>query len=105
MLVHLAKLLLVNKRSTDYLGRWGGDELIMLLTDTDLQGASLLAEKLRQLVGQHVFPGKTHLTLSLGACQYCEGDSLAEFIRRADENLYQAKRGGRNRVGIQQASY
>ena len=101
VLVHLAKLLQCNKRSTDYLGRWGGDELILLLTDTHLQGATLLAEKLRMLVDQHVFPGKTHLTLSLGASQYCEGDSLAEFIRRADENLYQAKHMGRNRVEVQ----
>ena len=100
ILIHLSKLLLGNKRSTDYLGRWGGDELILLLTDTDLQGASLLAEKLRLLVDQHVFPGKIHLTLSLGASQYCEGDSLAEFIRNVDENLYQAKHMGRNRVEV-----
>ena len=100
ILIHLSKLLLGNKRSTDYLGRWGGDELILLLTDTDLQGASMLAEKLRLLVDQHVFPGKIHLTLSLGASQYCEGDSLAEFIRNVDENLYQAKHMGRNRVEV-----
>ncbi len=94
----LVKLLNSNIRSTDYLGRWGGDELLLLLTDTDLSGAANLAEKLRQLVAQTGFPICQHLTISLGACSYQDGEPPSSFIGRADAAMYRAKRGGRNRV-------
>lgn len=104
VLIHLAKLLEGSKRSTDYLGRWGGDELILLLTDTNLQGAARVSEKLRSLVSCHSFPHSNHLTISLGASEYQARDNLAEFIERADASLYHAKRAGRNRVEIQENS-
>jgi diguanylate cyclase (GGDEF)-like protein len=97
----LVGLLRSNKRSTDYLSRWGGDELLILLTDTDLAGAANLAEKLRRLVGEASFPHHQQLTISLGASSYQEGDSPASFIARADAAMYRAKRGGRNRVEVQ----
>jgi diguanylate cyclase (GGDEF)-like protein len=99
VLKQLAKLLEGSKRSTDYLGRWGGDELVLLLTDTNLQGASSLAEKLRNLVESHAFPSHRHLTISLGASEYQTQDNVARFIARADAAMYKAKRMGRNRVG------
>jgi diguanylate cyclase (GGDEF)-like protein len=101
VLVELAKLIESSKRSTDYFGRWGGDELVLLLTDTNLQGASLLAEKLRGRVNNHTFPNNTHLSVSLGASTYQEGDSPAGFIERADAAMYHAKHAGRNRVEVQ----
>jgi diguanylate cyclase (GGDEF)-like protein len=101
VLVSLVQVLNSNKRTTDYLGRWGGDELILLLTDTNLAGAANLAEKLRGLVDNHIFPHCKHLTISLGASEYQEGDSLASFIEHADVAMYRAKHGGRNRVEIQ----
>jgi len=101
VLIRIAQLLNNCKRSTDYLGRWGGDELILLLTDTNLPGAANLAEKLRSLLDNHIFPHCKHLTISLGASKYQDGDSLAMFIERADAAMYRAKRGGRNRVEIQ----
>ncbi len=100
VLVHLTRLLQGSKRVTDYLGRWGGDELILLLTDTNLQGAGRLAEKLRDQVDSHIFPGPAHLTISLGASEYLEGDTLAGLIARADKNMYHAKHLGSNRVHI-----
>jgi diguanylate cyclase (GGDEF)-like protein len=100
-LKELVKVLGTNKRSTDYLGRWGGDELIMLLTDTDLAGASHLAEKLRSLVDTHSFQHGMHITISLGASQYQDGDTPISFIERADAAMYRAKRSGRNRAEIQ----
>lgn len=98
VLVQLARLLKGNKRSTDYLGRWGGDELVLLLTDTNLEGASRVAEKLRLLVDNHQFPGQAHLSISLGATEYHESDTLSDFIGRADACLYKAKQLGRNQV-------
>ena len=103
-LKRLAKLLQDNKRSTDYLGRWGGDELVLLLTDTNLQGAVSLAEKLRSLVESHTYPNDRHLTISLGASEYSSPDDVAGFIGRADAAMYRAKRGGRNRVASQKAT-
>ena len=103
-LKHLAKLLQDNKRSTDYLGRWGGDELVLLLTDTNLQGAVSLAEKLRSLVESHTYPNDRHLTISLGASEYSSPDDVVGFIGRADAAMYRAKRGGRNRVASQKAT-
>ena len=101
VLKQIVKLLESSKRSTDYLGRWGGDELVMLLTDTNLQGAAKLAEKLRSLVESHTFPYHRGLTISLGASEYAEQDTVPGFIERADAAMYRAKHGGRNRVGIE----
>lgn len=103
-LKRLAKILETSKRSTDYLGRWGGDELILLLTDTNLQGAINLAEKLRTLVENHTLPNDRHLTISLGASEYTSPDDVAGFIGRADAAMYRAKRGGRNRVASQKCN-
>ena len=100
VLKQIAKLLEGSKRSTDYLGRWGGDELVMLLTDTNLQGAAKLAEKLRTYVESHSFPYHRRLTISLGASEYAEQDNVAGFIEKADSAMYRAKHGGRNRVEI-----
>ena len=100
VLVSLTRLLKENKRATDYLGRWGGDELVLLLTDTDLAGAANLAEKLRCLVECQVFPHGKKLTLSVGASEYKDGDSPANFMARADAAMYRAKRAGRNRVEV-----
>jgi diguanylate cyclase (GGDEF)-like protein len=100
VLVELTRLLKANKRSTDYLGRWGGDELVMLLTETSLPGAENLAEKLCSLVDTHVFQYGKHLTISLGASQYQDGDTPASLIARADAAMYHAKKSGRNRVGL-----
>jgi len=98
VLKQIVKLLDGCKRSTDYLGRWGGDELVMLLTDTNLQGAASLAEKLRSLVENHAFPHHRRLTISLGVSEYSTQDNVAGFIERADAAMYRAKHGGRNRV-------
>jgi diguanylate cyclase (GGDEF)-like protein len=100
VLLRLTRLLESHKRSTDYLGRWGGDELVLLLTDTDLQGAAILAEKLRQFVRQLSFPHIKPVTISLGASEYQENDTTVSFIGRADDALYHAKRGGRDQVAI-----
>ncbi len=98
VLKELIHVLSTSTRSTDYLGRWGGDELVLLLTDTNLPGAANLAEKLRHLVEEHAFPYCKHLTISVGASIYQEGDTTVSLVGRADAAMYRAKRGGRNRV-------
>jgi diguanylate cyclase (GGDEF)-like protein len=104
VLKELVRVLSSSTRSTDYLGRWGGDELVMLLTDTNLMGAANLAEKLRRLVEEHRFPHCKHLTISLGASLYRDGDTSVSLVERADASMYRSKRNGRNRVEVERAA-
>ncbi len=104
VLKELIHVLSSSTRSTDYLGRWGGDELVLLLTDTNLMGAANLAEKLRRLVEEHHFPHCKHLTISMGASLYRDGDTSVSLIERADASMYRGKRNGRNRVEVEKAA-
>jgi diguanylate cyclase (GGDEF)-like protein len=101
VLKRLSQVLDHSKRSTDYIGRWGGEEFILLLSDTNLLGAAKLAEKLRCIVENHTFPHRSRLTISLGVSEYKEDDDQVSMIKRADVALYRAKHSGRNRVDIQ----
>jgi two-component system, cell cycle response regulator len=90
-------------RVEDELGRWGGEEFITLLPVTDLSGATRVAERMRSAVasepvslGNH---GTLSVTISLGCAAGVGGDPEA-LVRRADDCLYAAKNGGRNRVEI-----
>ena len=87
--------------------RYGGEEMVALLPETDLKGAAEIAEKIRREVEQHEFsiPGPCilHITASLGAAaltpdslRWARHDDL--LVKWADKALYAAKHGGRNRV-------
>jgi diguanylate cyclase (GGDEF)-like protein len=81
--------------------RWGGEEFLILLPDTDLNGGCVLAEKVRKSAAEKGFSAGTsalHLTVSIGVSEYREGLSLEKCIKDADTALYQAKHQGRNRV-------
>ena len=81
-------------------GRWGGEEFLVLLPNTSLAEAAQLAEKIRTAVAGHVFEQAGHRTLSLGVtCTNGNEDEKQIFIR-ADDALYRAKEGGRNRVVV-----
>lgn len=88
-------------RDTDILGRYGGDEFMLILPNTDLKGAVMHAERLRVyahfLDFQKILPQK-HISLSIGVAQYRRGEKIDDLISRADAALYQAKQLGRNRV-------
>ncbi|HYC42655.1 MAG TPA: GGDEF domain-containing protein [Noviherbaspirillum sp.] len=88
-------------RDTDILGRYGGDEFLQILPDTDLKGAVMHAERLRVyahfLDFQKILEQK-HISLSIGVAQYRRGEKIIDLISRADSALYQAKQLGRNRV-------
>lgn len=87
-------------RSTDILVRIGGDEFMLVLPDTDVVSARILAERLcRAIDGLGIYSSDTEkLGVSIGLSQWQEGWSLEEWLQRADEFLYQAKGQGRNRV-------
>ncbi len=88
-------------RGTDTLGRWGGEEFMVVLPETDLAAATLLAERLRIAVAAHRFPagGDRHATCSIGVAAFPDdGAGRDELISAADRALYAAKRLGRNQV-------
>jgi diguanylate cyclase (GGDEF)-like protein len=88
-------------RLIDTVGRWGGEEFLLILPETALQGAIIVAENLRKGIEglEFEFDGvKIPLTVSAGVCQYDLSQSLDECIREADRALYKAKQQGRNRV-------
>ena len=88
-------------RITDFLARYGGEEFSCLLQETDLASGMLLAERFRcQVEGMtHDFKGTpVKVTISLGVSELRDDDTLEQFVKRADEAMYRAKTGGRNRV-------
>lgn len=88
-------------RSSDIIFRYGGEEFSILLRSTNVEGALLLAERMRKKVDEMVFEYndiKINVTVSIGLAELHEGDDRIKFIERADALLYKAKENGRNRV-------
>lgn len=89
-------------RRTDTLGRLGGEEFAVLLPETDLDGAQLLAERLRTRLARHTVRYDNRsivFTISVGGATWSPDDGAVEpLFKRADDALYEAKRTGRNRV-------
>lgn len=88
-------------RESDHIFRLGGEEFAMLLHGTDLNGAVLLAERLRkaiQLINIKHDDNEFNFTASMGVTEYVENDTLENMMERADQALYKAKQSGRNKV-------
>jgi two-component system cell cycle response regulator len=87
-------------RGSDTLARWGGEEFVVLLPDTESSGVGLTAERLRRAVAADPFPvegAAIALTISVGWADW-RGEDPGEFLLRADRALYEAKTAGRNAV-------
>ncbi len=87
-----------NIRKTDTLARWGGEEFVILMPNTAIENALLVAENLRLLIEQTAMPPVAKLTCSFGVTQYIDDDDIGSLVKRADEGLYTAKETGRNKV-------
>jgi diguanylate cyclase (GGDEF)-like protein len=88
-------------RPTDIVARYGGEEFIITLTHTEEPGAVKVAERLRQAVSEIALAterGTLSFTISIGVSTYVKSNRLEQIIGAADEALYAAKKGGRNRV-------
>ncbi len=96
VLVALAQSLKKNIRETDLFARWGGEEFVILLKNTDVERSLRVLEKFRVIIEniQHEKAGR--ITASFGVTEYQKGDTLDMMLQRADEALYQAKDAGRN---------
>jgi diguanylate cyclase (GGDEF)-like protein len=103
-LVTLANLLQQHCRRSDITCRYGGEEFILVLPNTNTEGAEQHAEELRHLVENEVFTVDEHeikFTISLGISSYpAHGADYRQIINKADEALYVSKRTGRNRVTV-----
>jgi two-component system, cell cycle response regulator len=103
VLVAIVQIMRKNLRQSDILGRWGGEELILLLPHTDATGAFHSAERIRKAVDDAEFPcdeKRLHLTVSAGIACYPrnKAEGIDDLLRQADAALYIAKSGGRNRI-------
>jgi len=98
VLARLAGIVLQTIRDTDILGRWGGEEFMLLAPLTTLADALEFAERLRVGVESSLFPESIRITCSFGVAELTRDESLGTFMGRVDEALYKAKRNGRNRV-------
>jgi diguanylate cyclase (GGDEF)-like protein len=105
ILVELAGLLKGAVRQVDAVARYGGDEYIVVLTDTNSKGAMIVAERIRQMVEDYTFTeGEGYpikLTISIGVASYPEhGVNKVEILHLADEAMYKGKYGKKNIVYV-----
>jgi len=101
LLKQFALLIEDNIRNSDVLGRWGGEEFLIICPETNLQEALILAEKLREVVSQCIFLSVGKKTASFGISEYQPIESAESCLIRADEALYKAKSAGRDQVRVQ----
>lgn len=105
VLQRFAEVAQAELRAIDAVGRFGGEEFLLVLSGTDLRGAQDCAERIRAqtealVVGEGDW--QTRITVSIGVAQYAVGERVDDLLRRADTALYRAKGAGRNRVQIEE---
>lgn len=102
ILIEISRILKQSLRRQDYISRWGGEEFLILLSETDLEGGLAVTEKFRKEVEAEEFMvgnKKLAVTMSFGLSEYNDNEvEIEQCIKQADEYLYRAKEAGRNRV-------
>jgi len=100
----IGRILSARPRELDFVGRYGGEEFVMLLVDSNLENAKKLADEIRESVAESGFHSsaneKISITISCGISEFRDGDSADDVFARADEAMYKAKREGKNRVAV-----
>lgn len=88
-------------RGSDIVFRYGGEEFVIILSDTPEEGAGIIAERIRHEIDTHALmyeAHELHITASLGTSTLCADDSVSSLVQRADHAMYLAKQNGRNQV-------
>ncbi|AXX95222.1 MULTISPECIES: GGDEF domain-containing response regulator [Arcobacter] len=99
VLIEISKILLNNVREPDICVRWGGEEFLILLPQTNLEGAKAVAEKIRVTIIEKPLTEKNlPISASFGVCQMDENDDDFSLISKSDKLLYLAKKSGKNIV-------
>jgi diguanylate cyclase (GGDEF)-like protein len=96
VLKELTEMIRKRIRTSDLLARWGGEEFMILMVNTNLPPAATLAEDLLQQLQAGTFSGIGRVTASFGVAAHRAGESVDELLTRVDNLLYRAKRGGRS---------
>ena len=101
VLIDLSNLLKINTRKTDIVGRWGGEEFMIICPKSNADQTKTLALKIKEKVGKHCFKSyDKQITVSIGICEYKENYSFEQILIFCDKALYQAKIEGRNKVVV-----
>ncbi len=103
VLVDVARVLEKTLRAHDLLARWGGEEFVCLITETEVEGAKSAAEKVRSAIETNAYSWndvQVSVTVTLGLSMYDGSGSIEECLSHADTALYQGKRQGRNQVVV-----
>jgi diguanylate cyclase (GGDEF)-like protein len=98
VLFAVAEFLRNGIRARDVVGRWGGEEFLLILPDTDLSQATMVVERLRSNLASTQLPKVGTVTMSAGVAEFEANEGPASLIDRADQNLYRAKTAGRNQI-------
>jgi diguanylate cyclase len=101
VLKEISNLITHSLRKQDYVGRWGGDEFLLLLPNTAVKGGRILADNIREKVSDFNFQYREtmiKLSMSFGVAEFRKGLSVHDCIKNADESLYKAKAQGKNKV-------
>lgn len=96
----MSELVRKKMRKTDYFVRWGGEEFMIIASETDLKTGRNTAERIRKIIESYKFDEAGKVTVSFGVTQFGKGDTADTFVKRADDALYKAKANGRNRVEV-----
>jgi diguanylate cyclase (GGDEF)-like protein len=98
VLTTVSVLIKDNVRKADILSRFGGEEFMIIAPETNIEGAKMLAEKIRKIVEDHSFNVVENVTISVGIAAYKIDDTIDKLVNRVDKALQKAKRRGKNRV-------
>ena len=96
----IADIVRENIRKIDYFVRWGGEEFMIISSETNLNEAYVLAERIRETIESYIFEDNGKVTISLGVTEFKENDTEDSLTKRADNAMYEAKKKGRNRVEV-----
>lgn len=100
-LKHFAKILMDSSVEDKALvGRWGGEEFVIVCRDKNADAARLLAEKIRESIAEYQFPDIYHLTCSIGVTELHPEDDFTKAFNRLDKAMYASKQSGRNKVTL-----
>ncbi len=100
ILVELSNLMKQNLRDVDIIGRYGGEEFLILLPNTTLEAAKSFAERLRMKVAETNFKSVGDITISMGVVEFQEDDDIDTLFKRLDNLLYSSKNNGRNQISF-----
>ena len=98
VLIQISQILEKLTRETDHIGRWGGEEFLIICPNSDIEQGKRVAVKLKEYIENHDFEINKKITASFGITNYIKEDDANDILERADKALYEAKNKGRNRI-------